>query len=75
MMTNAAVENAAPNRKDLIEALMSAWAMDEHAVCRTLSRTAAAEGVAVELLAASHVMQLGCVAKLLNVNEPQTAGI
>ena len=75
MMTQAAADHTAPHREDLIDALMTAWAMERNAVHRTLSRTAEDQGISVEDLASSHVLELGFVASLLGAGEPQSVGV
>lgn len=68
-MNSFASQKSKADRNDLISCLMSAWAMDEPSVHRTLSRTADATGMSVEALAESHVLSLDFVAELLRPAE------
>lgn len=58
-MTIAAAGCAAPIRDDLIKVLMTAWAMDETCVLRTIRRTAQELGESPAALVESHVSIMG----------------
>lgn len=68
-MSSCTSRKTKADRKDLISCLMSAWAMDEPSVERTLSRTANAQGMSVDDLAESHVLGLDFVAELMRPAE------
>lgn len=69
LMSSCNNQTSKINRKDLISYLMSAWAMDEVSVHRTLSRTSKAQGIPVDDLAERHVLNLDFVTKLMTPPE------